>query len=708
MKYRMIIAAVVFLAPALSSAGVHEPRRGTIHHFPDPIDALSVRIFGSADGLAVRGFDGKTWTEWQDLRMENEQDPTLQESNLVIFPRNVSTIETSGRIDDDALHPIRIAQDPVRWNVAATDGTVRPRVLSRDEWGADESLLFIRKDSAHSDAPAETKDSNGDTNGGGTVSQRVLDCEEAQRNFPNEFKIDRTVTEDPQGRHYRWPLSYSKNVRLLVVHHTALTVAGDERSGVERVRALYQYHADNRGWGDVGYHYLIDESGQIYEGKAGGPRVVGGHAYCNNTGTVGVALLGNFEVEKPTQEQMRGLQWLLTDLADRYDIALDRDVRFHGKVMQPVVGHRDLLSTDCPGYYVYETLGQVRTHVKTGDLLASIRFPDPPKKLPQKKYVSRTALRRAKRLAHLPSRSTLRVRALIEAAKKKNPRSSAAQTPPARIRLPVPQKIKGSRTPAAIDNPMIRILLTYNDATARLETPDGPVLLSSMNDQCASDSGASGVVRIDPGDGIITIASWSRLTNRFRGIIECRVIDGALTLINELPLETYLAGLAEESDTEPFEKQKAFAIAARTYAAYYLNPAHRKFPGKPWDGSDSPATFQSYGGAVFEAKNPGWTRAVRETAGRVLMKGSDIIRAPYFSSDDGRTRTPAEAGWNNFPFAEIFTSKEDPWCVGMENRGHGVGMSGCGAEGQANEGKSAEEILRYYYPKTSIAPVSKT
>lgn len=84
------------------------------------------------------------------------------------------------------------------------------------------------------------------------------------------------------------------------------------------------------------------------------------------------------------------------------------------------------------------------------------------------------------------------------------------------------------------------------------------------------------------------------------------------------------------------------------------------------------------------------------------MKNNTIIKPPYFSSDDGRTRTPAEAGWKTFPFAEIFTSKPDPWCNGMTLRGHGVGMSGCGAEGQANEGKTGEEILKYYYPGTEL------
>lgn len=164
-----------------------------------------------------------------------------------------------------------------------------------------------------------------------------------------------------------------------------------------------------------------------------------------------------------------------------------------------------------------------------------------------------------------------------------------------------------------------------------------------------------------------------------------------------------MLGLAEEPDTEPYEKQRAFAIAARTYAAYYMNPDNlRKFPNMPYDGDDSPARFQLYEGKTYEARHPNWVKAVKSTAGEVLTLKGQVIRAPYFSADDGRTRTPEEAGWKNFPFAEVFTSKEDPWCAGETLRGHGVGMSGCGAEGQANEGKTGEEILSYYYPGTML------
>ena len=184
------------------------------------------------------------------------------------------------------------------------------------------------------------------------------------------------------------------------------------------------------------------------------------------------------------------------------------------------------------------------------------------------------------------------------------------------------------------------------------------------------------------------------------------MLNGKPALINTLSLEDYMKGLAEEPDTEPYEKQRAFAIAARTYAAYYLDPSHRKFPGMPYDGSDDPRVFQAYGGKDFEEKSPEWVRAIESTTDLLLMKDNQIIRAPYFSNDDGRTRTPEEAGWSNFPFAEIFSSKPDPWCRGLPLAGHGVGMSGCGARGQANEGKTAEEILRYYYPGTALQKFS--
>ena len=81
--------------------------------------------------------------------------------------------------------------------------------------------------------------------------------------------------------------------------------------------------------------------------------------------------------------------------------------------------------------------------------------------------------------------------------------------------------------------------------------------------------------------------------NIFRGKLEARIEEGKLILINELPLEDYLAGLAEVSNGDPTEKVRTIIVAARSYALYYTG-TDRKFPGKLYDASDDPDVFQKY------------------------------------------------------------------------------------------------------------------
>lgn len=790
----------------------------TISVFDPPIDALSVELSSVENHPDVRGWDGSKWTPWFPLAIEEEFDPLLKESNLVMFPHPVSRIQIRGG-KTLALHPIRVAEDPVQ-TLLATRGTLPPhRILSREEWGADETLLFQGKTTDRSDVATEQR-IDAIENGNGVVPERLRECEEWQRQYPGEFRSARTVRENEHGQTYRWPLQYSPSVKLLVVHHTAQNVTGDERPALERVRALYAYHANSRGWGDIGYHYLIDERGQIYEGRAGGRGVIGGHAYCWNTGTVSIAMLGNFDIEQPPQVQIQSLQWLLSDLAERYGLDLGSSVRMHGKNFPTIVGHKDLLSTDCPGYYVRETLAQIRENVWKKNLLATIRFPRP---IALRRSVPAPSVRTAALVPHdaspllsalgitqlqgrpggilplslqyrngksaLPQYATIaEVRAdpgiylwqergrrfvpvrgqlnlpsslpadetvilrlkvqfptppgefhlqigqirytLLVAGKRAKPTPSPSPAPLPPIQegtrdwergtkhIAIPQALVPSpQTPGP--NPTIRIRLTFTDDTAIVllpedafingTHPDGrEILLFRDTETCTakerSKNIASGIIRIE-GHSSFAITDGKTL-RRYSGTLECRVIDGELTLINELPLEDYLLGLAEEPDTEPLEKQEAFAIAARSYAAHYLSDAYRKFPSLPYDGSDDPRVFQAYEGLMFAERNPHWVRVVRETAGKVLMKNNDVMRSAYFSSDDGRTRSPEEAGWSNFPHSEVFESKSDPWCKGKPNAGHGVGMSGCGARGQAEEGKSAEEILQYYYPGTRIKQVS--
>jgi hypothetical protein len=804
---------IILCSVAVLSAPSTEPEQ--LHRFDDPVDAISIGVHTDDIDLEMSAKVDGVWLAWETLEIEKEFDPLLRESNLVMFPKPVTEVRVRGNTADYDMHPLRVSTEPPSYEVAALSTVTKPRILTRSQWGADESLLIDGNPVERSDVETEEPG-----NEGSTSSARVQQCKEWQTQYPQDFRTTRTVTHTPDGQLYRWPQQYSGEVRLLTVHHTAIKVTGDERPAYERMRALYAYHANSRGWGDIGYHFMIDEDGQIYEGRAGGRYVVGGHAYCSNVATVGIALMGNFDIEQPTQDQIKALQWLLLDLSKQYKIDLSTQVDYHGIRMERIVGHGTLVSTLCPGYYVNQVMSQVRRHATDGSVGLPVRFPTVKKtqregitvspipsagepvvmavgstdlsglpggqtKISMLFRAGNKSMQQRDRIAEVRRSDTRiglwqdggqgrEVRVREELLLPQGVRPSATLAIPLRIQFPreagtytlqigdvkFTLKVSGRRT----TDPALRGRLTPSaaDATARVQpsivrarpttnAPSDPqrstpgsifedatrtirIRLGYTGDQAILRSGgltvtgktaayqrltlrkeadtciaydgttavSRGIIRVSAVSDSVTIESWKVPTNRFRGIIECRVIDGQLVLINELPLEAYMAGLAEEPDTEPYEKQRAFAIAARSYAAHYTEAANRKFPGMPYDGDDSPARFQMYGGVTFEERNPHWVEAVESTLGIVVKKDGKIVKTPYFSSDDGRTRSPDENGWKNFPFAEVFTSKPDPWCSGMELRGHGVGMSGCGAKAQAEEGKTAEEILRYYYPGTQL------
>jgi hypothetical protein len=800
----LVFALPVLLVSTLTLFAVSE--QGKVFTYTEPIDAVSIGVPGDTIDLSLSTWIDGRWTEWKTLEIENESDPLLRESNLVMFPESVSAIRVRGTTTGYDVHPIRVSKEPAHYSVAAVRRMAPKLVLTRAEWGADESFTIDGDDSERSDNDVEL-DSNGTT----STSQRVQDCLDAQRDYPEEFATTRTVTHTADGQELRWAQRYSPQIKLLTVHHTALQVTGDERSAVERMRALYTYHSNSRGWGDIGYHYVIDEFGQAYEGRAGGDGVVGGHAYCANVGTIGIALMGSFELEKPTQEQMTALKELLALLSAKYRIDLKKDVMFHGKKFPVIVRHGDLVTTTCPGYFITASMPQIRTDLVSGNIrrpiiLPTFAFREDRTSERKAARVAQASLVRKPTLTPLGSTTLIGApgsqtiiqlsftageasvsrRARIATVERSHPRIgvwqdlsgqqvrvreellspaslTAGSATPIQLTIQFPAQARHYtlkvgditytlqsegrrvRTTPAVTPPessvdfrtrtrytatpmtstqngrMIRIRLGHEAETMNV-TIDQPfalgdrqiagatVTLTKENDLCVARAGEisvkSSAVRLDPGTGVSAIASWQKSANRFRGVLECRVVDGLLVLINELPLEYYLKGLAEEPDSEPYEKQRAFAIAARSYAAYYMDPLNRKFPSKPYDGDDSPARFQAYGGVFFEQSNPRWTEAVESTAHQVITKGGSIVKTPYFSSDNGKTRSPEEAGWRGFPFAEIFYSKLDPWCEGMPMNGHGVGMSGCGAEGQANTGKKAEEILKYYYPETEISTIN--
>ncbi|WP_446223821.1 N-acetylmuramoyl-L-alanine amidase [Nocardia sp. IBHARD005] len=169
--------------------------------------------------------------------------------------------------------------------------------------------------------------------------------------------------------------TYDDGLGGITVHHTAgrNDYSRSESAGI--VRAIYAYHAETLGWCDVGYNAMVDQYGQIFEGRYGGldRAVQGAHAGGFNENTAGVALMGNYETEEPSNEAINAIGKFIgwrSKLAGinpkgsttmysegteftpyAYDEAVDLPVVF---------AHRDVGNTDCPGDAAYALMDRIR------------------------------------------------------------------------------------------------------------------------------------------------------------------------------------------------------------------------------------------------------------------------------------------------------------------------------------------------------------
>src|SRR5262249_24801166 len=109
-------------------------------------------------------------------------------------------------------------------------------------------------------------------------------------------------------------------VHFPVVHHTAGTNAYTPAQSAAIVRGIEVYHVKGNGWDDIGYNFLVDRFGQVFEGRAGGitKNVVGAHAQGFNRGSVGVSVIGSYSRRAPSAVAQQALVSLL---AWRLDVA---------------------------------------------------------------------------------------------------------------------------------------------------------------------------------------------------------------------------------------------------------------------------------------------------------------------------------------------------------------------------------------------------
>ncbi len=265
--------------------------------------------------------DGRGFSRWHRLEIAPDEGPDRRSSEaqrtatnpLWIGHARFAQVKWSGHLSRDAkVDMVDPGPDPVAPASAAMASSAQPSIISRAEWGADESI---------------------------------------RRKAP----------------------SYAEPMKLTVIHHTATPDSYSASDSAAIVRSIYTYHVQTNGWDDIGYNFLVSRYGQIFEGRYGGitRTVIGAHALGFNRNSVGISVIGTFSVSKPPEVAMQALKRLVAWRMDVGHVDPRAGVTYtsggsekwpEGKKvsLKTISGHRDTGSTDCPGGAIYNSLAWLR------------------------------------------------------------------------------------------------------------------------------------------------------------------------------------------------------------------------------------------------------------------------------------------------------------------------------------------------------------
>ncbi len=155
--------------------------------------------------------------------------------------------------------------------------------------------------------------------------------------------------------------AYASKLERFVIHHTAGTNSYLPGDSARIIRGIQQYHVSARGWCDVGYNFLVDKYGQVFEGRRGGVDrlVIGVHASGQNTGGVGISVLGDYSAIDPPQPAIDAIVRVVGWKSYLHGVDPTSTSTKGGFTGPLVIGHRDVAQTACPGSF-WNVLGAIR------------------------------------------------------------------------------------------------------------------------------------------------------------------------------------------------------------------------------------------------------------------------------------------------------------------------------------------------------------
>ena len=312
-----------------AASAAAEARRGAVAT-PMTFSMVGFELPDGLDEMRVRtSVDGREWTPWVETeRIGDEDRPDVgtgeatrdrshrfaepiwaEEANHLEVEIPAGTGPVEGELRAQLIDTVGHNDQPVERTVTRSAGPEadaggRPRIISRAQWGANESWRS------------------------GTPSR-------------------------------------ARNVHMGVVHHTATSNSYSSAAAV--MQSMYRYHTQSLGWSDLGYNIVIDRAGNVYEGRAGGLEsgVIGAHARGFNTGSFGVSIIGNYEHANPTVASVNALERVIAWQSRVYGVNPNGTTTAMGGGSRPtIVGHRQVGQTACPGR-IMNYLPQIRRNAAT-------------------------------------------------------------------------------------------------------------------------------------------------------------------------------------------------------------------------------------------------------------------------------------------------------------------------------------------------------
>jgi hypothetical protein len=298
----------------------------------------------------VRSLSNGTWSDWQSLEYhpDHAPDPNSPEGRHSLPGTDVTFVGDVDRVQVRSLGDVAPPSDmslsvvsPGRPVASALETPAIDTATMDGANGADDALAR-RTGSQQTAAQRQAL---------ATYTPKPVIYSRAQWGADERLR-------DKSSLHYY-------EIHAAFVHHTvnANDYTRAEVPGI--LRGIYAYHTQSRGWSDIGYNFLVDRFGRIWEGRYGGVDrpVVGAHTLNYNDYAFAMSAIGNYDIKQPRDVMLQAYGTLFAWKLSLHGIDASSTKQWVGsRYFEAINGHRDAGQTACPGRYLYAKLPLIREY----------------------------------------------------------------------------------------------------------------------------------------------------------------------------------------------------------------------------------------------------------------------------------------------------------------------------------------------------------